>query len=160
MKKHAKTIRNTAITVAVLLFLLIGVGVGYTWYMGQQPVAVPALVTTDEPVSQVPKHLDASVNVPESVSIQSITTPVAPGSNASVIVKTNPASNCTIVVEYNKVPSKDSGLAPKVSDEYGTLTWAWTVEETVPVGTWPVHITCTRGPKLTAVVIGDLVVAK
>lgn len=159
MKKHVKVIRNTAIGVVTLLVLLVGAGVAYTWYMGQQkPITT---VVESETVTRAPviKHVTPAENVPQGVSIQTLTTPVAPGSNASVIIKTNPASTCTIKVEYNKIASKDSGLSSKVSDEFGTLTWAWTVESTVPEGKWPVTVTCIRG-KLSAVVVGDLVVTR
>lgn len=159
MKKHVKTIRNTAISIAVLLVLTVGAGVAYTWYMGQQkPVTT---VTEVEEVESAPtiKHVKPADNVPVGVSIQTLTTPIVPGSNASVIIKTNPGASCTIKVEYNSVQSKDSGLASKVADDFGTVTWAWTVEATVPEGKWPVTITCIKG-KLSGVVIGDLVVSK
>lgn len=160
MNKHLKTVRNTAMSIVVLLVLVLGIGAAYTWYMGQQK-PITAIVEQDSTVveSSKIKHVTPAANVPQGVSIQSLTTPVAPGSNASVIIKTNPASTCVIKVEYDKVASKDSGLGQKVSDDFGTITWAWTVEETVPEGKWPITITCSRG-KLSAVVIGDLVVSK
>jgi hypothetical protein len=55
--------------------------------------------------------------------------------------------------------STDSGLAQKNADEYGLLSWTWTVEPTVPLGKWPVKISCAYDGK-GAFVQGDLVVAK
>jgi hypothetical protein len=72
-------------------------------------------------------------------------------------VKTNATSECTIVVEYNEVPSTDSGLKPKKADDYGIVSWTWTVEETVPVGKWPVEVVCAYNDQ-TAMVRGNLVV--
>lgn len=154
-----KTLRNTLISIVVLLFVVAGGGLLYTWVIGKtQPPQ--ANVGTVEPQSQpVIKHVQPATNVPESASIQSLTTPIAPGDNASVTIKTNPKSTCVISVIYDKTPSTDSGLSAKTSDEYGTVTWSWTVENTVPIGKWPVKITCTR-EKLSAVVIGDLVIAR
>jgi hypothetical protein len=93
------------------------------------------------------------------VSIQSITSPVAPGDNASIYIHTNRDSKCTITAVYNNIPSKDAGLSPKTADEYGLASWSWTVESTVPVGKWPVTVTCVWNKKI-AVVVGDLIVKK
>jgi hypothetical protein len=70
-----------------------------------------------------------------------------------------PGSKCTISVAYSDVPSKDSGLTPRTADNYGVVTWAWTVEPAAAVGTWPVKVTCALGTK-SAFVQGDLQVIK
>lgn len=156
-----RLIRNIVISFVALLILLVVAGVAYTWYMGQNssvntsntinPVKIMA------PPSTTPTSLAA--NAKEGASIQAITSPLAPGSNASITVKTNQYSKCTITVVYNKVPSTDSGLVAKTADEYGIATWSWTVESTAPIGKWPVTVTCIWN-KQSAVVVGDLVVAK
>lgn len=153
-----KTIRTISITTGSLLVLAIIAGLAYTWFIGRTPVAVVPLDTSTI-IQPVIKRTPVADNVQESASVQYITSPITPGTNAMVTVKTNPASTCTISVVYNKTASTDSGLSTKISDEYGSVTWAWTVEPTVPLGKWPVKVTCARG-KLSAVVIGDLVVAK
>jgi hypothetical protein len=154
---HKKTLRITTITIIVLLVFTIGAGLAYTWIMGKtQPARVVDVTPTAAPTI---KHVTPSQNVPESASIQSLTTPIAPGENASVTIRTNPASTCRISVIYDKTASTDSGLSPKIPDEFGSITWSWTVEIGAPVGKWPVKVTCDRG-KLSAVVIGDLVVSK
>ena len=152
-----KSIRNTIISIAVLLVLIVGAGIGYTWYMGQQPVDTAAVAA---PVEAAPKpaviaapKLAPNANV--SASVQVLTSPVAPGANSSIMVKTNPGSACTIKVEYDEVASTDSGLTPKTADEFGLVNWTWTVEPTVPHGIWPVDVTCVSGEK-SAVVRGDL----
>jgi hypothetical protein len=159
-KRIVRFVRNTLISVGVLLVLTIGGGVAYTWYMGEYAAPTPAAIAT--PVEAAPRQVitppKPSADAPASASIQMLTSPVTPGMNASVTVKTNAEAECTISVEYNKIPSTDSGLKPKTADEFGMVSWAWTVEESVPLGTWPVSVTCSANDK-SAVVKGELVVA-
>ncbi|MDB5167065.1 MAG: exported protein of unknown function [Candidatus Saccharibacteria bacterium] len=157
-KRIIRSIRNTVISILALLILFVGTGLIYTWVMGRSTPTTPAVATTSTTVPVV-KHVEPGANVQESASVQSITSPIVPGDNASIIVKTNPGSWCTITVVYDKTPSKDSGLGGKTSDDFGSVTWTWTVESTVPLGKWPVTVTCLRN-KLSAVVVGDLVVSK
>jgi hypothetical protein len=137
----------------------VGGGVGYTWYMGQHDDGSTLGVATPVEATPAPviKPSKPSPNAPVGASVQMLTTPVVPGENASITVKTTPMANCTIKVEYNKVASTDSGLIPKAADEFGIIGWSWTVEESVPLGTWPVTVTCTYNKK-SAMVRGDLVV--
>jgi hypothetical protein len=156
---RSKAVRNAFIGAGVLLVLLVGGGVAYTYFLGPdgtQPGAVAAPAAAPEPKFTPSKP---AANAPESAAVQTVTTPVAPGANASVAVKTNAGSTCKISVVYNGVASTDSGLADKKADEYGTVSWAWTVGSTAPIGTWPVNITCSYNGK-TAIVRADLVVAK
>lgn len=155
-----KTLKVTAIAVT-LLVVLVAAGVGYTWYMSQyddtsQAIQAPAMPMGGVKNTSRPKIPDtASIGV----SVQSITSPVTPGSNASIMVKTNPEANCTVSVLYDKTPSKDSGLVQKKADEYGIVEWTWTVENSVPLGNWPVEVTCAN-KKNSAVVENDLRVVK
>jgi hypothetical protein len=151
-----RLIRNVLISALILVVLFVGAGLAYTWYMGQNTVPEVAKVIenkSNEPV--VLKHTQPGENTPESASIQSLDSPVLPGSNVSVTVRTQPFSICKISVIYDKTPSTDSGLYNKTSDDFGMVSWTWTVEDSVPLGKWPVKITCTRNDK-SAVVIGDL----
>lgn len=153
-----KVIRNVSISILALIVLAVVAGVLYTWIMGMVQPAAP--VQDIKPIDSKPKiieHVMPSENTPVGVSIQSLTTPIAPGSNAMIIIKTRALATCTITAVYNKVPSVDSGLSKKTADEFGTVSWTWTVESSVPVGKWPVTVTCTYGKK-SGVVIGDLVV--
>jgi hypothetical protein len=152
-------LRNILIGFLALVILAVTAGIIYTWYMGQHVKVkeVVAPVQTTKPKTTEPAQL--APNAKEGVAIQSITTPVAPGDNASVSIHTNRDSKCTITAIYNNVPSKDAGLGPKTADEYGLASWSWTVESTVPVGKWPVTVTCEWNKKI-AVVIGDLIVKK
>jgi hypothetical protein len=157
-KRIAHFIRNVLISILVLIVVFVGAGAIYTWVVGKSAKPVPTVTedTTTVKTTTI-KSPQIDPNAPESVSVQSLTTPVAPGENASVLIKTNPGSWCTIIVSYNEVNSKDSGLVGKTSDEFGSVTWTWTVDASAPEGKWPVKVTCVRNSK-SAVVIGDLIV--
>jgi hypothetical protein len=160
-KRILKFVRNVLLSIAVLAVVIVGAGVAYTWYTGQHTVeAVAAPVDETPPVSApVIKPPNPAPNAKVGASVQMITSPVAPGANASITVKTNPTSECTIKVVYDTIISTDSGLSPKTADEYGIVSWTWTVEESVPVGKWPVKVTCAYN-KNSAMVQGDLKIAK
>lgn len=150
--------RKIFLSVLILLFLFIVAGSAYAWYVGQQTdvssaIAEPVEAPTAPTITPRTPAPDAKVGV----SVQMITSPLTPGSNASITVRTNAAAKCTISVVYNNVASTDSGLGPKVADEYGMLSWTWTVEQTVPVGKYPVKVTCAN-EKNSGVVQADLVI--
>lgn len=161
-KRNKKILRNILISLASLLLLAVVLGVLYTWIMGmtQQPPEVPVKdITPKDSKPKVIKHTMPAEDAPVGASIQSMTTPIEPGSNVMLVVKTRPLATCTITAVYNKVASVDSGLSKKTADDFGTVSWTWTVEESVPVGKWPVTVTCSYGKK-SGVVIGDLVVKR
>ena len=144
------------ISVGILLVVIVGAGIFYTWYMGNNskineiaPIESPKTTAT----AIIPTQ--PAENARESAAVELITSPIIPGSNASITIKTNPSSDCTISVLYNKVASTDTGLIPKVADNWGIVSWSWTVESSVPLGKWPVDITCVHN-ELSAFVRGDL----
>ena len=149
------TLRNTLIAVVSLILLFVLAGVGYVWYSERTPVEQPKPEAKSTEPSALPKPSKPSPNAPEQVALQAFTSPVKAGENSSISVKTNATSTCTISVTYNKVPSKDSGLTPKVADDFGNVTWSWTVPDTAPVGAWPVKVTCVYHGR-SAVLISDL----
>lgn len=145
MRKSVAYARNIALTIVVLGIVVVSAGVGYTWYVGQQTPAPTAIAPPLEPtqVKTVAKP-KIDLKAPISASVQSLSTPVAPGDNAVITVRSSLTSTCKILVEYNKVASKDSGLVEKPVDEFGMVSWSWKVEDTVPLGKWPVEVTCVR----------------
>lgn len=156
-----RTIRNIALSFIALAVLFVGAGVAYVLITGRSDTnanAEPA-PTAPSPNTNLPAPHKPGPNAPESAGIQSLYTPVKIGSNTSMSVKTLPGSTCTISFIYNNITSKDSGLAQKIADEYGNVTWAWTISSDVPVGTWPAKVTCAYNKK-TAVVIGNVQVTK
>jgi hypothetical protein len=156
-----RLIRNTLISTVVLGVVVLGAGIAYTWYNGQQPVATSQAIAT--PVDPTPpatiKAIKPAANAPVSASVQLLTSPVAPGENVSMSVKTVPTATCTIKVTYNKIPSTDSGLVAKTADEFGMVSWTWTVGTSIPHGTWPAIVTCIYNHR-SAVVQGDVVVGR
>jgi len=139
----SKTVRNSGISAGILLIVLMAAGMAYTLFSaGPAPKPVLSKPADEESFQAVPKPPQPAANAPEGVAVGAFTTPVVPGSNASIQVRTNAGSTCTITVVYNNVASTDSGLTPKTADDYGVVSWSWTVGSTVPVGSWPVHVTC------------------
>lgn len=158
-KRVIRSIRNILISIGVLIALFVLAGAAYTWFIGRNQVPDQKTTATDTTPAPVIKTVDPAPNAPEGVSVQSLTSPVTRGDNASVTIKTNPGSWCTITVVYDKTASTDSGLTGKTADDFGSASWTWTVDATAPLGKWPVTVTCLRN-KLSAVVVGDLVVQK
>jgi hypothetical protein len=157
-RRIGKSIRNTFTSIVVLSVLAVGAGAAYTWYMGKTSPA--ALVTPVEAeTAPVIKHVQPATNAPIGASVQTVTSPVNPGENASITARTSPGADCTISVVYDKTASKDSGLSAKTADEFGMVSWTWTIEASAPLGKWPVKVTCALGKK-SALVQADLVVAK
>jgi len=155
-----KTIRNILISIVALVVLVVGGGVAYTWYVGKYETAPSTAIAAPAAPAPAPvvTPTKPAPNAKESASIQMLSSPVLPGANATITVKTNAGSKCTIAVVYDKTPSADSGLSQKVADEFGIVSWTWTVEPTVALGKWPVKITCLYNDQ-SAVVQGDLVVS-
>lgn len=157
-----KTLRKVSISALVMLSVFILAGVLYTWTMGkirpfESTLEQPAPVKNSAPAIIEPTK--PAENTPVGVALQSVTTPIAPGSNVTLIVKTKADATCKINVVYGDITSKDSGLMDRKADEFGTVSWTWTVEATVPVGKWPATVTCSRGDK-SGVYVADLVVKK
>ena len=159
--KFLKFIRNTSISIGVLLVLFLGGGAAYTWYMGEygddtasSAIATPVELSPPPTITPTKPAPDAKVGA----SVQMLTSPVLPGSNASISVKTNAGAECSISVEYNKIPSTDSGLKKMIANDFGMVNWAWTVESSTPLGKWPVEVTCVYNDQ-SAMVRGELVVS-
>lgn len=154
-KRALKGLRNVVILFTVLIVLLVGAGVLYIWLASPE---APAQSIAEPKAKAQLKEKEAPVldpKAPVGVSVQSVNSPVAPGQNVVLIAKTKPEAICQIKVEYNKIPSKDSGLREKVADAFGVIQWSWAVEPSVPVGSWPITITCAKDDK-SGVVIKDL----
>jgi hypothetical protein len=155
-----RTIRNIAISVVVLLVLFVGGGVAYEMLTANnvKQDAAPTPKTESNNFA-LPKPPAVNPKAAESAAVESFLSPAKIGTNTSISVKTLPGSSCTISVMYNNVPAKDSGLITKAANAYGIVEWTWTVENSAPVGTWPVKVTCSLNKK-SAVVIGNLQVTK
>lgn len=154
-QKTARFFRKFFISFFVLILVFVVFGIFYTWYIGKNVDDSSFDEPMDPVVYKQVEHIKPAENVPVSVSIQSITTPVLPGSNVSLIVRTKSEATCSIIFTYDDIKSTDSGLVDKKADEFGTVSWSWTVDESTPLGTWPAKVTCFEGEK-SGVFIGDV----
>lgn len=154
----SKRLRRSVISVVSVLVLLVGAGLIYTWWNGRHAKLAPQVeAATSKQDRQFfePTAPDPKANV--GVTVQVLTSPLAPGSNASISIHTYPKAKCTINVKYNEVAAVDTGLHDKTADEYGLAMWSWSVPADTPLGTWPVWVTCAHHG-LSGQVRGDLVV--
>jgi hypothetical protein len=98
-------------------------------------------------------------------SIQSISSPIAPGDNASLTLRTTESAVCTIKIvridnemrEAARVT--DSGLGDKTADDFGMVTWTWTMPADAAIAKWQADINCTRDTKSTRS-LGEIVVER
>ncbi len=102
----------------------------------------------DPPVNPTPTQAGKVVVPPVSsgsLTIVSVTNPVSKGGNAILTAQTAPGANCTITVYYKSGASKASGLAPKVADGSGVVSWTWKVASNTTAGTWRIVVTSNDG---------------
>ena len=155
-----KSVRKFFISIFVMVLLVGAVGAGYIWYMGRNDDgrfdSMQAGETVKAPTIQASK-VDENARV--GVSLQIISSPVLPGSEASISVRTNREAKCVIKVVYDKIVSTDANLTEKTANEFGGVDWTWTVDSNAPIGKWPVTVTCKKGTH-DGVYVADLVVAK
>ena len=148
-----KTIRNMLIAAFALLALAVGSGLVYVYMNGGQENKQVLNAASDKTDEQFipPKPSKPNPNAPVGASVVSIHTPVKAGSNTALTVKTTATATCTIAVAYgqpgSETQSSDSGLKPKVADEFGNVTWSWTVDKSVPTGKGTAKVTCKYGKK-------------
>lgn len=140
-----KPLSRVLIGIVALIILFIGAGLAYTYF------DEPDTVENDSDVETAQQFYEPSLNDNEpgpdanvGVSVQMLTSPVAPGSNATFKVRTLRGAECDITVEYDGIESQDTGLMTKTADRFGMASWTWTVEETVPHGEWPIEVLCSR----------------
>jgi len=53
------------------------------------------------------------------ISLVSLSSPVAPFSDATLEIRTSPGATCAITVSYKSGPSRAKGLVPRVADGRG-----------------------------------------
>lgn len=162
MHRAAKTALKITASAVILLVVTVGAGAGYVWYAGQNAdTNSTAFAEPAEAIhlGKLPERQKVDETKVVSASVQSVTSPVVPGSNASIMVRTNRLATCTISVIYDKTPAKDSGLVEKKSDDFGMVEWTWTVPQNAPLGEWPVKVTCAN-KKNSAVVENDLKIVR
>jgi hypothetical protein len=118
--------------IAVALGALISSSIALVPALAKGPAASTASKTAD-----AKKTLD--------LSITKLTSPVKPGDDATVKLKSG--------------PSTAAGLKSQRADDKGVATWSWKIAPNAAVGDWPVTINVSsKGAKGTAA--GTLKIAK
>lgn len=79
------------------------------------------------------------------ISVVSLSSPVAPFTDATIQVQTTAGAACAITVLYKSGPSKAKGLYPQTADSKGRITWRWRVGSNTTPGRWPIVVRCERG---------------
>ncbi len=139
--------RLVLISMFVVMALVIS-GFLYAWYyakthpvkQGELPLPKPSKITNASPAK------DVSPDTPVGVAIESVSSPVKLGDNASLSVKTLPKATCNLRFTYKDgTISKDAGLSPKVADDFGIAAWTWTIEPARAAGTAVMEATCVHG---------------
>lgn len=149
-ERRKRAVRRTVSAVVILLLLMLIGAVVYVWYMGQQPVQQSAQTVNTGSAAPNIKTYKPADDAPVGIVQQSFSGLVAPGSNASINIKTNAGAACQISVKINNTPLPDTGLVPKIADEFGIAEWSWSVPVSTPKGSWPVEITCANVAKKSA----------
>ncbi len=78
------------------------------------------------------------------LSLLSLSSPVAPFTDATIQVQTVPGASCVITVLYKSGPSRAKGLYPQKVDSKGLVTWRWRVGSNTPPGRWPIVLACEK----------------
>lgn len=158
--QRVNRIKNIVIAVTMLLLVLLVGGVVYTWYVGQHPLQSATQTVDTSSIAPKIKTYTPAPDANIGIVQQTFTATAAPGDNASISIKTNPGAACQISVKANNQYLPDTGLTPKVADEFGIVDWSWSVPKGVLPGSWPVEITCANAAKKSAYYKVDLTVTR
>jgi hypothetical protein len=108
----------------------------------------PRSPPTAEPTQTVEPMTPAAE--PFSLEIVSVTSPVSPGSRATLRAQTSPGASCNITVYYKSGSSTSQDLNPKNADSSGNVSWTWQVGSRTSSGNWRIVVTCRdNGSSLT-----------
>jgi hypothetical protein len=73
--------------------------------------------------------------------LQSLTSPVNAGSDATLVVSTPNGTACSITVTYKSGPCQAAGLYPQRAHG-GRIDWTWMVGTRTTPGRWPIDVSC------------------
>jgi hypothetical protein len=92
--------------------------------------------------------LAAPAGAAASVSIATLTSPVARGSGALLVARVSPGRPlCTISLASKNGVMRSKALAPKRPNS-GILTWDWIVPETAKPGDYRLVVSCGKAGRL------------
>lgn len=78
------------------------------------------------------------------LALVSLSSPVAPFTDATLEIQTTPGALCQITVRYKSGPSRAKGLGPQQADSAGRVRWVWRVGSRTTPGHWPITVTCRK----------------
>jgi len=150
-----RSVRAVVLTIVLLAFLIGGAYIVLLWLNKPQAVTLEMPVAKND---QNPSFIE-SRKPPKDVaigsSIQALSTPVTPGSNASLTLRTTESALCAIKVVMLDLELRetarvaDGGLSDKKADDFGVVTWTWTMPASAKLGKWQADINCMRDSKST-----------
>ena len=103
------------------------------------PAPGPIPTPTQPPITPTPSEL--------LLQIVSVTSPVSPGANATLVAQAVSGAECSITVYYKSGPSEAQGLYPKTADSSGRVSWTWKVGTRTTPGSWQIVVKASYGGK-------------
>jgi len=123
-------------------------GAGYSVQSAKQGQAqAPSVAPITEPTAILVTQATPSGDI--LISMVSLTSPIYPGSTATLIIQTVPGANCSITVYYKSGASQAAGLGPQTADASGQVTWSWNVGSRTAKGIWKIVVQFELGGKTT-----------
>lgn len=154
------TMGKYLLAATVLLIMLLGSGVLYTFVTGRSATKEAQDTTTSSrPTGQATLGAPRTpaADAPASVAVQSMTTPAVKGGTVSMTIKSVPTAVCKPTIRYNGKQATVPEFTEQIADAYGIVTWSWVVARDTPSGRWPIAVTCVYNNR-SAVGGPDLVV--
>jgi len=78
---------------------------------------------------------------PTTIQLVAVTENVQRLSQATITVRGQPDTLHEITVMFATGPSRAQGLEPAYSDDYGYVSWTWTIGSSTTFGAWPITVT-------------------
>jgi len=111
-----------------------------------RPTATATTVPTDTPLPTETLVPVVATELPAAgIVLISLTSPIVPNSNASLVIQVAPGATCDPGVRYATCWSSAKGLEPKTAGDDGRLGWIWAVGPSTSPGEWTVRVTCDPG---------------
>ena len=153
-------VRNLLLAFIILAIVAFGIGAAYVWYIGRNDDnRFDSMQLGEEVKAPTIQAAKVDENARVGVALQTISSPITPGSQASISARTNREAVCTLSVKYNDVEVKNVAFIEKTANEFGGVDWDWQVDSNAPIGKWPVTISCKKN-KQWGVYTADLEIVK
>jgi micrococcal nuclease len=106
---------------------------------------IPGTYSVSYTLDTIVKTLSVTVTeveaeVPYSIEVISLTSPVNAGSNATIVIQGKAGKEYSIEVYYKSGASTADGLENKTANSSGRVTWTWKVGSRTSAGSWEIVI--------------------